>query len=558
MNANRPLIRPRRRTARRGTVAAAATVLALVSGACASDPEPTGSTSTAGTPHSGGKLTFAVNTVGDCLDPHVSPADVTSVIQRGVFDSLVSLTADGKVVPWLAQSWEVSPDAKTFIFHLRDDVTFHDGTKFDAGAVKVNFDHIVAKSTRSQYAVALLGSYTGTDVIDAQTVKVNFAKPYAAFLTAASTTYLGFYSPKVIETAPDTLCADAKSSVGSGPFRFTEFVKGSHATFRRNDGYRWAPSSARHAGAAYLDTLVIRILSEDATRVGGLRSGELDAIDNLPATSVTTLAESKLQVLKVLPQNANFSVYFNTVREPFSDHRVREAFQHAVDVDTIVKTVYQGQYDRAWSNLTPKNIAYDPSLEGRITHDTAKANSLLDEAGWTERDGAGYRAKNGRRLVLEWPYVGAFNRDQRDVVMQAIQADLKKVGADVQITSLESGAYTTRRNGGGYDLIAFSWGKSDPDLLRQIYASDQVFTKGGVNGSGISSPEVDGWLAAGAATTDLAARRENYAKVQNYVVDEAYTLPLYVNTRLVGARPSVHDITFDTDAFPIFYDAWVD
>ena len=514
--------------------------------------------SAAGRPRPGGTLTFAVHTEVDCIDPHVSPMDVTSVVQRGVFDSLVAQNPDGTIVPWLAQRWTVSPDATTYTFTLREGVVFHDGTPFDAAAVKANFDHIAADSTRSQYAVALLGPYLGTQVVDPGTVKVTFARPYAAFLAAASTTYLGFHSPRKIAEEPDTLCSGGPNSVGTGPFRFTEYVKGSHAVFVRNDAYDWAPANAGHSGPAYLDSLVIRFLPEDSSRIAALRGGDIDAADAIPARRVVELAEiPSLRMLKAVPQNANYSLYLNSRREPFSDERVRRAFQHAVDVDLIVRTVYRGQYARAWSTLSPASIAYDPSLEGRIEYSPDKANRLLDEAGWTGRDGDGYRTRNGRRLTVEWPYIDVFNREQRDVVNQAIQGELKKVGVRVDLFSMDSGSYTSRRNAGGYDVIAFSWGKADPDLLRQLYASDQVFSAGGMNASGLRSPEVDAWLAAGAAITDPGARRENYARVQNYVIDKGLTLPVYVFTRTVATRDSVHGITFDADAFPMFHDAWV-
>ncbi|WP_462187641.1 MULTISPECIES: ABC transporter substrate-binding protein [unclassified Frankia] len=542
-------------------VRVAAVAAAAMLGACASDPAPVGSTSAngaGGTPHRGGTLTFAVATEGDCLDPHVSPADVTAVIQRGVFDSLVAQQPSGGVGPWLATSWTVSADAKTFTFKLKDGVTFHDGTPFDAAAVKANFDHIAAKSTKSQYAVALLGPYVGTEVVDPRTAKVTFSKPYAAFLAAAATAYLGIESPKKIAEAPDTLCSGGPNSVGTGPFRFTRYVKGSVAEFTRNDGYTSAPGGAKHTGAAYLDKLAIRFLPEDATRVSALRSGEIDAADGVPAQNVAALeGDNSLRLLKVIPQNANYSIHFNTRRAPFSDERVRKAVQRAVDVDTIVKTVYAGQYARAWSTLTPKNIAYDPSLEKAFPHDVAAANKLLDEAGYTGRDADGYRTKNGARLVLDWPYVGAFNREQRDIVSQAVQADLKKAGIATKLYSMDSGAYTTQRNAGGYDLIAYSWGKSDPDLLRTLFASNLTFTQGGANSSGIAVPEVDEWLATSAGTTDLAARKKAYGQVQKYVIDHAYTLPVYVFTRTVGTASKVHDITFDADAFPLFYDSWV-
>lgn len=550
----------RRRHSRFLAVAAAFGAAALALAACGGGSGSSSSSTAvaAGTPRSGGTLTFAVNTEPDCLDPHVSPADITSVIQRNVFDSLVSQRANGTFAPWLASSWTVSPDARTFTFTLRSGVRFTDGTPFDAAAVKTSFDHITAKSTKSQYAVSLLGSYTGTQVVNPTTARVSFAKPYAAFLGAAATTYLGIESPKQITEHPDQLCAGGPSSVGTGAFVFSKYVRGQSATFTRNPNYTSPPGAAAHQGPAHLSTLVLRFLPEDSARVASLRNGEVDAADAVPPADVSSLSgDDGISLLKVVPQNANYSLYFNTARAPLSDERARKAVVAAINLDQIVASVYFGQYQRAYSNLSPKNVAYDPKLAGRKTYDPATAGRLLDELGYTGRDSAGYRTKDGKRLTLEWPYVGAFDREQRLIVSQAVQADLKKVGIDVHLFSMASGAYTTRRNAGGYDLIAFSWGKSDPDLLRQLYASDQAFTAGGVNGSGLRNPQVDAALAAGAATTDSAKRRAAYATVQEYAINHAYTLPVYVFTRTVGARTRAHGISFDPDAFPLFHDAWV-
>lgn len=200
-----------------GRLLTAAVAGLLLLTACSSGGHGTGK-SVGGKPVQGGTLTAAVDTEPVSWDIHASTQDITAEIQRRVFDSLVSQGSAGKFHPWLATTWEVSDDYRSYTFHLRKDVTFSDGTRYDASAVKANFDHIVAKSTKSLYAISLLDPYTGTRVVDTYTAKVTFSKPFAPFLKAAATTYLGFYSPKALKADAGQLAAGGAADVGSGPF----------------------------------------------------------------------------------------------------------------------------------------------------------------------------------------------------------------------------------------------------------------------------------------------------------------------------------------------------
>ena len=161
------------------------------------------------------------------MDPQTSQLDVTAMVQRAVLDSLVFQKADGSFVPWLARKWEVSADGTAYTFHLRDDVTFTDGEKFDAAAVKANFDRIVDPATKSAQAASMLGGelYKGTEVVDPTTVTVTFSQPYAPFLQAASTAQLGFYAPKVLAAHSADLAAGGKDiTVGTGPFQISSYT----------------------------------------------------------------------------------------------------------------------------------------------------------------------------------------------------------------------------------------------------------------------------------------------------------------------------------------------
>lgn len=540
--------------------AVAATAGALFLAGCSStDSAGTTGNSTNGKPVQGGSLTYAVDTEPVSFDIHASPQDITGAIQRNVFDSLVYQDAKGEFHPWLAKSWDVSKDLKTYTFHLRGDVKFTDGTPFNAEAVKVNFDRIVAKSTKSQYASSLLGPYIGATVVDANTVKVSFSAANAPFLQAASTPYLGFYSPAAIKKYGSKLGSGGAVDVGTGPFKFTSYTKGQSAVLTRNPDYDWAPDTAAHQGPAYLDKLTVRFLPEDSVRVGALNSGQVQVADPIPAADVKTVkANSQLNLLTTDAPGANYTLVLNTTQAPLNDIRVRKAIQRGIDIDTDVKSVYFGVYKRAWSSISPTTPDYDKSLENSWPYDAALSNKLLDQAGWTGRDSAGYRTKNGKRLTIEWPLMPEqYIREQRDTLGQAIQADLKKIGVAVTRPRLDIGTYISKVYGGKEAVSDYSWARFDPDVLRLYFNSASDPRKGGQNATFYKDADLDKWTNTGKSTLDKATRAKVYAETQQRAIDLALVVPLYVRTAQTGVSAKVHGLTADPNTWVNFHDAWL-
>ncbi|MEV6166487.1 ABC transporter substrate-binding protein [Streptomyces sp. NPDC052052] len=508
---------------------------------------------TAGSGTAGGQggLTFATDTEPSCIDPAVSPLDVTALIDRNIFDSLVNASPDGKIHPWLAKSWTVSKDARTYTFELRKGVTFHDGTPLDAAAVKASLDHVVDPATKSSYAAGLLSAYREAKTEGLSTVRIVLKRPDATLLQSLSTAYLGIQSPKALKNTA-TLC---RTPVGTGPFRFVGWKQKQSIELRNNGAYKWGPPTAAHTGPAKLPGLTIRFIQENAVRVGALSSGEVDVIGGLPAPNVKALKRSpRLQVLSSQAPGGTYSVHLNPARGPLKDKRVRTAFVRSVELDQLVKSVSFGQYERAWSQLGPRTLGYDEQIEGSWAPDRRLANRLLDEAGWSERDSEGYRVKNGKRLTLHWPFVPQLLREQRDVLGQGIQTEAKKVGIQVRREAKDTGTYSKEIFAGDADLWDSSNVRADPDVLRTLYASDQTLTQGGMNVFKISDPEIDTLLRHGAATADPAARADDYVKVQRRLRDEALVLPVYVPTYLIGASKDVQGLSFEAASYPLFYD----
>jgi len=541
----------------RATILSAAAALAVLAASCSSSSG--GATVSDGKPESGGSVTYAVDTEPTSWNIHVSPQDITGEITRNVFDSLVSVDEKGGVHPWLATSWKSTADLKSYTFTLRRDVTFTDGTPFDAAAVKANFDHIVSKSTKSLLAVNLIGPYTGTDVIDRYTAKVNFSKPFAPFLQAASTSYLGFYSPKALTDKADQLAGGGSAAVGTGPFVFTSYTKGQQAVFTRNPAYKWAPDTAAHAGPAYLDRLTVRFLPESSVRVGALTSNQVQVSRAIPAGQVSTVKSSgALQLLRRDQPGGSYNLYLNASKAPFNDQRVRRAVQRGIDIATDVRTVYRNTYERAWSPISPTTVGYDASLKGSWPYDPALAGRLLDEAGWTGRDAQGYRTKDGKRLTVEWPLLPAqYVRDNRIVLGEAIQADLKKIGVEVSRPTLDNGTYVERAYGGKVDILDNAFARLDPDVLWALFSSASAPAAGGQNATFLADDQLDQWTEQGRATADPATRISVYGKVQQRAISLATVVPIYVPSSAVGAAKKVQGLTFDASTWITFHDAWI-
>lgn len=526
-------------------------LLCAAATACASG---THAASAGGAPTVGGTLTFATTAEPECLDPQVDARDVDAMIDRNIFDSLVEQGPGDTFKPWLATSWTISPDRRAYTFKLRGGVTFHDGTPFDAASVKATLDHAVDPKARSYYAASLISAYSGAKVIDPSTVEIDLSRPSRPFLQALSTAYLGIQSPKSIQNNAANLC---QHPVGTGAFVFGDWTKGTSITLHRNPAYAWAPPLAAHTGPARLDTLTFDFVSQDSVRLGLLTSGQAQVISEVPTQDVALVKKTD-QLLSAPEPGAVDTLLFNTRSGPLSDERVRQAIQHSVNLDQLVGSLYGGQGIRAWSVLSPSTPDYDSSAPNTWPHDPDQANSLLDQAGWTQRDSQGYRTKNGARLSLLWPYSSSRHTEDQLIFGQGLQAALKKVGIDLQFVSEDPGKLGAQlQTGTGIDVFEMSFVRADPDILRFYFASDQTVEKGGGNMFRLSDPSLDQWFATEADGGDAAAVTSALTQAQAYINQHALALPTHALTYTLGLADSVRAVSWDANAYPLFYDAWL-
>jgi peptide/nickel transport system substrate-binding protein len=504
-------------------------------------------------PRKGGELQFALDgaaVVTFVLDPHNSGFAPHNRVFRSIFDSLVVLLPDQSVGPWLARSWEISPDGTSYTFKLRTDVTFHDGTRLDAAAVKANLDRI-HDPKNALVALPDIGPYTGADVLAPDTLRISLSEPFTPLLRNLSKTTLGIASPAALQRYGATF---GEHPVGSGPFRFVSLVHGTEIRLARNDDYAWVPPTALHTGPAYLDSIVFRNVPEEATRVAALQSGQVQAADGIPPQNIVSLQDAPgTRVLRKELLNNNYTLYPNAGRAPWNDPEIRKAAQLSLDVNALVKVIYLGTAPRAWSPLSPSIFGSDDrQLANARKPDLKQAAAILDAKGWhTGPDGV--RVKDGQRLTFTFIDTQG-NREKRLDVLQLARHQLARSGIVLTIESLTAGAYNQKLNTGEFDLTGASQFAPDPDVLRRLHLPDG---RPATSVSKVDDPEISAWLRQGTREPDGESRAVLYDRVQRKLVDQAYAIPIYVLLYTIATIDSVHDLTIDTHGFPEFHGAWL-
>lgn len=495
----------------------------------------------------GGELTYALATSPDTLDPQRSGLAVAVRVIRTLYDNLVVKLPDNTIKPWLATEWTESEDGLSYTFKLRQDVKFQDGTPFNAEAVKYNYDRILDPATKAANASALLKPYKSAEVIDEYTVKLNLETPSRAFLGNLSQALLGIVSPTAAKKYGDQF---GKNPVGTGPFKFVKWEENAEITVERNPDYAWAPEIVQNKGAPYLDRVTFKIAPEEATRIGSVQSGQVLAAETVPPQNIVSLKSNPdFQVLQANTIGLPYTLFINQEHAPWGETKARQALQYGIDIGAIVKTLYLGTYEQAWSALTPGVLGYDAPLENAVQPDVDKANALLDEIGW-KKGADGIREKDGKKLTLR--YVdGSPNREKRNDIAAIIQQQLKKIGIDTEVV-ITKDILTEVYTNSNYDLYGNSQVNGDPNALSAFYHTAPKGALG--NLSKVSDPELDQWLEQGAVEKDDAKRAELYKKVQQRIKDEAIILPIYVFPYTVAASKSVQGLKFDLLGYPLFND----
>ncbi|MFF3573508.1 ABC transporter substrate-binding protein [Nocardia jiangxiensis] len=503
----------------------------------------------AGPPRPGGTLRYGLSLAPTCSDPAQSGTNQTLYVTRQIVDSLTDQDPKtGAITPWLAQSWEVSPDARTFTFHLRPGVTFSDGTALTATSVQKNFDAIVHTLTgaKAQLAASYLAGYTGTTVLDPLTAQVGFDRANAQFLQASSTPQLGILADATTAQPADRRCLG--NDIGSGPFTYAGYRQGASATLAKRVGYNWGSTVFGHHGAAYLDRIEFTVIPESGVRTGSLSSGQLDAVSDALPQDAPQIEGSGGRLLVTPNPGVPFGIQPNLTRGPLGDPAVRAALLPAINRKELVDTVLGPQFKTATSSLASKTPEY-VDLSKRLGYAPDTAKSLLDKAGWAPGSD-GIRVKDGVRLSFGVLFSHAFAGNQ--AILELVQQQLRTVGVDLRLEPASDAEYAARQSRKDFDALYYNTTRADGDILRTVFGLDgQNFNVRG------PIPDLDRTLSGELQTTDAAARSELIGQAQQQVLDNGLWIPTIELSQTIGASAAVSDLKFEASARLQFFDTWL-
>ncbi|GAA2580493.1 ABC transporter substrate-binding protein [Dactylosporangium fulvum] len=445
------------------------------------------------------------------LNPAVTSQDNTGSIIANIFDRLVWLTPDAEVTPWLATKWEISADRKTYTFTLRDDVTFHDGTKFNAEAVVKNIEYITAPETKSTVAVQQLGTCKKASAVAEFVVEIACDKPFAPLLTNVSSPYLGIQSPKAIAEHGAKMSSEM---VGTGPYRLDSFTANESVVLKSNKDNTWAPKAAGF-GDSGPDTIVFKIAPNPQARVAALQSGQSQIVQKVPGAIYKSLEGKYQAVAKGAPGMGHFAS-INTSRFPTDDLAVRQAILYMIDRKAVMQLAESGAFPASNTVLQPGTFGYDKSLESLYPHDPKKAAELLEGAGW--RRSGKFWEKDGKQLSLS---IGAFSDVPQYVsVSEAIQAQLQDGGIEAKIELQGRAAYLEAGDQGKNNITPSSFVSLDPVILNQWFVSGAFF-----NWSKVADKQLDALLDEAASTSDVERRKSLYVDAQKRILELGLLLP---------------------------------
>ena len=541
MNTSAPRV-PKRRL-RRAAAPAALLVAALALSACSAQA---GATDPSATPTAGGVLKVDLSAAPNCLDPAVAFSINERAVVRSSVDSLLDMDAEGNLVPWLAESWEVNDDATQVTFHLREGVTFSDGTPLTAEAVQSSFDLIKnVLGSKSSRGSGYLSSYTGTTVVDDLTAEVDFSAPAVQFIAGAATTTLGIISPESAAKTPEERCAG--DYVGTGPFALDSYSEGQGATLSARPEYDWASELASHQGAPYLDGIEYQVVDTSNARDGALTAGQTDVALDVASQDVPQLEAARVQVLVGTLPGMPTSLIVNTTKPGLDDTAVRQAMLKGFDRDGDVAAVLGEYFKPATSALTSNFPAYEDESD-TLGYDLDAAEELLDDAGWVAGDD-GTREKDGVKLAFTVNYSTAFGAYYTSM-LQLFQQHMGDLGISITLSDLPQPSLLATATDKSYDLYATSLTDVDPDIVRSsmanfIFADPELLASTGAAELFTQSQ--------GDATVE--ARNATYAKIQDAVIENALILPYWEGGQLIGTREGVTGVRQDFLAALNVYDA---
>ena len=459
----------------------------------------------------GGSLVAGLVAEPTSLDPGFL-TDINSMrLVRNIYDGLTGFEPGTfKVKPLLAKSWDISQDGLTYTFHLQEGVAFHDGTPFNADAVKFTFDrmldpnHPYHDTGPFPFASFYFGAIGQTEVVDEHTVTMHLKQTFGPLLNTLAVTCGFIVSPVAVKKFGKDY---GQNPSGTGPFKLTSWDHNERVSLERNPNY--------FGGAPHLDNLVFRPIVEEQTRLTELLSGGVNFIVDVPPDNIDQIKSDPTYQFAEQPGPHVWWVTINTAMKPFDDVRVRQALNYAVNKDAIVSDILKGTGDVAHTAVPPVIEWAFNADAAKYPYDVAKAKQLLADAGYL----------NGFETTF-WVTESGSGMQSPKTMGQAIQADLQAVGIKTNIEVSEWGAYLALYNAGMGDkagLAEMSWmfDTGDPATVLPLNFMSDGYPPKGFNTGRYTNKQVDQLLTDAGKSLDQEKRGEMYKEVQKITSEEA-------------------------------------
>ncbi|MCB0046566.1 MAG: hypothetical protein KDD92_14170 [Caldilineaceae bacterium] len=518
-------------------------VLTLALAACASTPAPAATESGSDGAAAGEKggdlvIAFPASSEPASLDGHIDPYQPTWLFDSFVADPLLVQMPDGSYMPALAESWETSEDGLTWTFHLRDNVTFQDGTPFNAEAVKYNIERVRAPETQSAQMANDLGPIASVEVVDEFTVQINYDEIWVTLLDALRR--MPIWSPAAAEEAG--LANFDKHLVGAGPFLMEEWVPNDRIVFRKWEDYGGWNSIQNHEGPAYLDSVTISFIGEDAVLGSVVSTGAADIARELPTAYIEDYRDQDgYEFITGYQAGTGLQMVINVRNAPLNILEVRQALEYGTDQAAANDLLYDGTYLVSYGPLNVVHPCYWDGVEEMYPYDPEQAKQLLESVGYRDEDGNGIReahgvpgVEDGTPLTLRWTVL------HHEEIGEAIQAQWREIGVDLALELVPGPVQLERVNARDFDLIYERQRSPDPMILDMVWNS-RWDEPGGWAWTGFVDATLDETVSQLRTNPDMAARCELAAQAQQIIMENAAVLPTLSQPVFYGLNDGVKD-----------------
>ncbi|WKD56937.1 Glutathione-binding protein GsiB precursor [Corynebacterium capitovis DSM 44611] len=462
--------------------------------------------------------------------------------------------------PWIATSLpEVNADATEFTFDIRTDVTYSDGTPLTARNVVANID-LYGKGDKSRLLSKSeqISNYDYGEVVDDDTVRFHFTAPAPGFAQAVSVYNAGLLSDATLALRnEDYGPGNAVNIIGSGPFVITGESLGTDLTLTTREDYNWAPPSLEHQGRARIGGVHVTLAAEEAMRTGAVISGQADVVRSVTAPAERHLADEGVQVYSRGTNSMNNQLALRFNHPLLQDIRTRQALAHAVNREEILRVLFSDSYPLATSTVATTGLGYAEQDPQAYAFDPDRARALLAEAGWTAGSD-GIMEKDGQRLALRVNIAGPQPRSRE--VQTMIQDQLRAVGIALEINSGDNASQNADAKDQNKIQIYHSMvGRADYDAINSLYSvgTRDVFINQDAEGNVIDQ-HLEDLLQRVVSTPDDAGRAAATRDVQDYITQQAYSIPLFEEPQVYALSPRVKGFRTESVARPSFYDVYIE